>query len=58
MLFKLTIYNNVGIEIQAIESMAFAWLGFKRFTNQPLKIQLGKNNFAKGLLGSIAQSKQ
>lgn len=55
---KVTLSTDLGYDIQAIESMAFAWLGFKRFTNQPLKIQLGKNNFAKGLLGSIAQSKQ
>jgi len=38
--------------------MAFAWLGFKRLANQPLRIQLGKDKFNKGLLGSIAKSKQ
>ena len=50
--------SNLGYNIQAIESMAFAWLGFKRLANQPLRIQLGKDKFNKGLLGSIAKSKQ
>ena len=50
--------SSLGFDMQAIESMAFAWLGFKRLTNQSLKIQLGKNEFNNGLLGSIAQSKR
>ena len=54
---KVGLSTNLGYDIQAIESMAFAWLGFKRFNNLPLKIQLGDNNFNKGLLGSIVQSR-
>ena len=30
---------------------------FKRINNQVMKVQLGKNKFNKGLLGSIIQAK-
>ena len=43
-------------DIQAIESMAFAWMGYKRINNQVMKIQLGKDKFNKGLLGSITKA--
>ena len=46
-----------GYDAQAIESMAFAWMGYKRIHNQAMKVQLGKNKFNKGLLGSITQAK-
>jgi 1,6-anhydro-N-acetylmuramate kinase len=49
--------NEFGYDIQAIESMAFAWMGYKRINNQVMKVQLGKNKFNKGLLGSIIQAK-
>jgi anhydro-N-acetylmuramic acid kinase len=49
--------NAYGYDIQAIESMAFAWMGYKRINNQVMKVQLGKNKFNKGLLGSITQAK-
>jgi 1,6-anhydro-N-acetylmuramate kinase len=49
--------NAYGYDIQAIESMAFAWMGYKRINNQVMKVQLGKNKFNKGLLGSIIQAK-
>jgi hypothetical protein len=32
-------------------------MGYKRIHNQALKVQLGKNKFNKGLLGSITQAK-
>ena len=37
--------------------MAFAWMGYKRINNKVMKVQLGKNKFNKGLLGSITQAK-
>jgi anhydro-N-acetylmuramic acid kinase len=54
---EVTLSSALGYDIQAIESMAFAWLGFKRLSGEPLRIQLGKNKFNKGLLGSITKSK-
>ena len=50
--------DAIGYNVHAIESMAFAWLGYKRMNSQPIKIQLGNNKFKKGLVGSITQSKQ
>lgn len=55
---EVILSDDEGFNIHAIESMAFAWLGYKRINNQSLKVQLGKNKFNKGLLGSITQSKQ
>ncbi len=54
---EVILSNVYGYDIQAIESMAFAWLGYKRINNNLVKIQLGKNKFSKGLLGSITKSK-
>mgnify|MGYP003321755963 CR=1 FL=1 len=50
--------DTYGYNLHAVESMAFAWLGYKRMNSQPIKIQLGNNKFKKGLVGSITQSKQ
>ena len=54
---KVIISDEIGFNLQAIESMAFAWMGYKRLNNQTLKVQLGDNKFSKGLLGSITKSK-
>ena len=54
---EVVLSNAYGYDIQAIESMAFAWMGYKRINNKVLKVQLGKNKFNKGLLGSITQAK-
>ena len=54
---EVVLSNAYGYDIQAIESMAFAWIGYKRINNQVMKVQLGKNKFNKGLLGSIVQAK-
>ncbi len=54
---EVVLSNAYGYDIQAIESMAFAWMGYKRINNQVMKVQLGKNKFNKGLLGSIVQAK-
>jgi anhydro-N-acetylmuramic acid kinase len=54
---EVVLSNAYGYDIQAIESMAFAWMGYKRINNQVMKVQLGKNKFNKGLLGSITQAK-
>ena len=54
---EVVLSNAHGYDIQAIESMAFAWMGYKRINNQVMKVQLGKNKFNKGMLGSIIQIK-
>ena len=54
---EVILSNAYGYDIQAIESMAFAWMGYKRINNQVMKVQLRKNKFNKGLLGSIIQAK-
>ena len=54
---EVVLSNAYGYDIQAIESMAFAWMGYKRINNKVMKVQLGKNKFNKGLLGSITQAK-
>ena len=54
---EVILSNAYGYDIQAIESMAFAWMGYKRINNQVMKVQLGKNKFNNGLLGSIIQAK-
>ena len=53
---EVILSNDLGYDIQAIESMAFAWMGYKRINNQVMKIQLGKDKFNKGLLGSITKA--
>jgi anhydro-N-acetylmuramic acid kinase len=53
---KIILSNDLGYDIQAVESIAFAWIGYKRINNQAMKVQLGKNKFKKGLLGSITKS--
>ena len=53
---EVILSNDLGYDIQAIESMAFAWMGHKRINNQVMKIQLGKDKFNKGLLGSITKA--
>ena len=42
---------------QSIESMAFAWLGFKRINKETVKVQQSNNKFSTGLLGSIVRSR-
>ena len=50
--------EDLGFNSQAIESMAFAWLGFKRLNRQVSLIQVSRKKYSKGVLGSIARSKQ
>lgn len=49
--------DDLQLDAQSIESMAFAWMGYKRMKKETLKVQLGNNKYAKGLLGSIVRSK-
>ena len=49
--------DTIGYNVHAVESMAFAWLGYKRINSEPIKSQLGDNKFKKGLVGTITQSK-
>ena len=53
---EVILSNDLGYDIQAIESMAFAWMGYKRINNQVMRVQLGKDKFNKGLLGSITKA--
>jgi anhydro-N-acetylmuramic acid kinase len=48
--------NALGYDIFAIESMAFAWMGYKRINNESLQVQ-SSNKKISGLLGSITRSK-
>ena len=48
--------NDLGHDIFAIESMAFAWMGYKRINNETLRVQAPIKNI-KGLLGSITKSR-
>lgn len=49
--------DDLYIDAQSIESMAFAWMGYKRINEEGLKIQLGNSKYTSGLLGSITKSK-
>ena len=45
-------------EINLVFNMVLgAEIGYKRINNQVMKVQLGKNKFNKGMLGSIIQVK-
>lgn len=46
-----------GLDPQAIESMAFAWFGYRRIKNIPSIVPTGKNISTKALLGSITKIK-
>ena len=54
---KVILTNDLGYDLQSIESMAFAWMGYRRMNNKAMKIQQGNKKFNKGLLGSITISK-
>ena len=54
---KVTLSDQYGYDSQAIESMAFAWMGFNRINNQAMKVQLRNGKYNKGLLGSITQAR-
>ena len=49
--------NELGHDPQAIESMAFAWMGYMRINNKELIVQQGKNKYTSGLLGTLSQAK-
>ena len=52
----LLLSEELGFDSQAIESMAFAWLGYKRLYKKKSSIQLGAKKYTKGILGSIART--
>ncbi len=54
---ECVISNEIGFESKAIESMAFAWFGYKRINNKPLSIQTKSKENAKGLLGNVVKFK-
>lgn len=50
---NLMLSDQFNYDSQAIESMAFAWLGYKRFNAKNSLIQLNTKKYTKGILGSI-----
>jgi len=54
----IVLSEELDFDSQAIESMAFAWLGFKRLNRKTSSIQLGNKKYIQGLLGSVVRSKQ
>ena len=51
---KLT--SDLGLDPQAIESMAFGWLAYRRVNNIPSAVLLRNNRVVPALLGSITKS--
>jgi anhydro-N-acetylmuramic acid kinase len=51
----LMLSEEIGFESQAIESMAFAWLGYKRFNKKKSLIQTSAKKYTKGVLGSVVR---
>jgi len=58
-LTSLSVFTTAdeGLDPQAIESMAFAWFGYRRIKNIPSLVPTGKNISTKALLGSITKIK-
>ena len=58
-LTSLSVFTTAdeGLDPQAIESMAFAWFGYRRIKNIPSLVNTGKNISTKALLGSITKIK-
>ena len=58
-LTSLSVFTTAdeGLDPQAIESMAFAWFGYRRIKNIPSIVPTGKNISTKALLGSITKIK-
>ena len=58
-LTSLSVFTTAdeGLDPQAIESMAFAWFGYRRIKNIPSLVPTGKKNIStKALLGSITKN--
>ena len=53
---NVVLSSDLGHDVFAIESMAFAWMGYKRINNEALIVQTSSKNI-KGLLGSITKSR-
>jgi anhydro-N-acetylmuramic acid kinase len=51
---KLT--SDLGFDAQAIESMAFGWLAYRRVNNISSEVQLKNNRVMPALLGSVTKS--
>jgi len=54
---KIVSSMNEGYNPQAIESMAFAWLGYRRLKNISSVVFAGNNSIKKSLLGSVTKIK-
>jgi anhydro-N-acetylmuramic acid kinase len=48
--------SDLGFDTQAIESMAFGWLAYRRVNNIPSAVLLKNNRILPALLGSITKS--
>jgi anhydro-N-acetylmuramic acid kinase len=53
---KVNSTSELGFDPQAIESMAFGWLAYKRINNIPSDVRLGNNRVIKALLGSVSRA--
>ena len=53
---EVLLSNAFGYDIQAIESMAFGWLAYRRVNNIPSAVLLRNNRVVPALLGSITKS--
>ena len=54
---NVTTSEDEGFNSQAIESMAFAWFGFRRLNNIQSMVQISNKIVKKALLGSLTSSK-
>jgi anhydro-N-acetylmuramic acid kinase len=54
---NVTSAEDEGLNSQAIESMAFAWFGFRRLNNIQSTVQISNKIVKKALLGSLTSSK-
>jgi anhydro-N-acetylmuramic acid kinase len=54
---NVTTAEDEGLNSQAIESMAFAWFGFRRLNNIQSTVQISNKIVKKALLGSLTSSK-
>ena len=53
---KINSTTALGLNPQAIESMAFGWLAYRRINNIPSDVRLKNNRVIKALLGSVSKS--
>jgi anhydro-N-acetylmuramic acid kinase len=53
---SVKVTSELGFNTQAIESMAFGWLAYRRMNNIPSKVEQKNSREVLALLGSITKS--